>query len=127
MASYTYELPEQGILLSMIRQNLLKVGLEWEEIASFMLEGHVQYAPIRNNPMRSGYKFVYQQAKLNLTLYFPEKMFNRMLEILDPEKVGILKAVVQSSLPKRSGYLINEFKVRGIMNEVFMKKVCLRG
>ncbi|MDP7556316.1 MAG: hypothetical protein QF687_00340 [Nitrospinaceae bacterium] len=118
MASYTYELPEQGILLSMIRQNLLKVGLEWEEIASFMLEGHVQYAPIRNNPMRSGYKFVYQQAKLNLTLYFPEKMFNRMLEILDPEKVEILKAVVQSSLPKRSGYLINEFKVRGIMNEV---------
>lgn len=117
MPSYTYELPEQSILLSNIRQNLVKVGQEWNEIASFMREGHVQYTPIRNNPMRLGYKFVYQQAKLNLTLYFPEKIFNRMLEILDPEKVEILKAVVESSLPKRSGYLINEFKVRGIMKE----------
>ena len=117
MPSYTYELPEPNILLSNIRQNLVKVGQEWNEIASFMREGHVQYIPIRNNPMRSGYKFVYQEAKLNLTLYFPEKIFNHMLEILDPEKVEILKAVVQSSLPKRSGYLINEFKVRGIMEE----------
>ena len=117
MPSYTYELPEQGVLLSDIRQNLIKVGREWDEIASFMLEGHVQYAPIRNNPMRSGYKFVYQRAKLNLTLYFPEKIFNHMLEILNSEKVKILKAVVQSSLPKKSGYLINEFKVRGIMEE----------
>ena len=95
----------------------MKVGQEWGEIASFMRDGYVQYAPIRNNPMRSGYKFVYQQAKLDLTLYFPEKIFNRMLEILDPEKVEILKAVVESSLPKRSGYLINEFNVRGIMEE----------
>ena len=111
MPSYTYELPEQGVLLSDIRQNLVKVGREWDEIASFMREGHVQYAPIRNNPMRSGYKFVYQQAKLNLTLYFPEKIFNRMLETLTPEKVQILKALVESSIPKRSGYLINEFTV----------------
>ena len=117
MPSYTYELPEQSVLLSNIRQNLVKVGQQWNEIASFMRDGHVQYTPIRNTPMRSGYKFVYQQAKLNLTLYFPEKIFNHMLEILDPEKVEILKAVVQSSLPKRSGYLINEFKVRGIMEE----------
>ena len=117
MPSYTYELPEQSVLLSNIRQNLVKVGQQWNEIASFMRDGHVQYTPIRNNPMRSGYKFVYQQAKLNLTLYFPEKIFNHMLEILDPEKVEILKEVVQSSLPKRSGYLINEFKVRGIMEE----------
>ena len=117
MPSYTYELPEQSVLLSNIRQNLVKVGQQWNEIASFMRDGHVQYTPIRTNPMRSGYKFVYQQAKLNLTLYFPEKIFNHMLEILDPEKVEILKAVVQSSLPKRSGYLINEFKVRGIMEE----------
>ena len=117
MPSYTYELPEQSVLLSNIRQNLVKVGQQWNEIASFMRDGHVQYTPIRNNPMRSGYKFVYQQAKLNLTLYFPEKIFNHMLEILDPEKVEILKAVVESSLPKRSGYLINEFKVRGIMKE----------
>ena len=117
MPSYTYELPEQGVLLSDIRQNLAKVGREWDEIASFMREGHVQYAPIRNNPMRSGYKFVYQQAKLNLTLYFPEKIFNRMLETLTPEKVQILKALVESSIPKRSGYLINEFKIRGVMEE----------
>ena len=115
MPSYTYELPEQSILLSNIRQNLLKIGPEWDEMAVFMREGHVQYAPIRNNPMRSGYKFVYQQAKLNLTLYFPEKIFNRMLEILNSEKLKILKAVVESSIPKRSGYLINEFKIRGIM------------
>ena len=117
MPSYTYELPEQSVLLSNIRQNLVKVGQQWNEIASFMRDGHVQYTPIRNNPKRSGYKFVYQQAKLNLTLYFPEKIFNHMLETLNPEKVEILKAVVQSSLPKRSGYLINEFKVRGIMEE----------
>ena len=117
MPSYTYELPEQGVLLSDIRQNLVKVGREWDEIASFMREGHVQYAPIRNNPMRSGYKFVYQQAKLNLTLYFPEKIFNRMLETLTPEKVQTLKALVEFSIPKRSGYLINEFKIRGVMEE----------
>ena len=117
MPSYTYELPEQGVLLSDIRQNLVKVGREWDEIASFMREGHVQYAPIRNNPMRSGYKFVYQQAKLNLTLYFPEKIFNRLLETLTPDKIQILKALVESSIPKRSGYLINEFKIRGVMEE----------
>ena len=117
MPSYTYELPEQSVLLSNIRQNLIKVGREWSEIASYMREGHVQYMPIRNNPMRSGYRFVYQKAKLNLTLYFPEKIFNSMLETLDAEKVEILKAVVESSLPKRSGYLVNEFKVRGIMKE----------
>ena len=117
MPSYTYELPEQSVLLSNIRQNLVKVGQQWNEIASFMRDGHVQYTPIRNNPMRSGYKFVYQQAKLNLTLYFPEKIFNHMLEILDPEKVEILKAVVESSLPKRAGYFVNEFKIRGIMEE----------
>ena len=93
MPSYTYELPEQSVLLSNIRQNLVKVGQQWNEIASFMRDGHVQYTPIRNNPMRSGYKFVYQQAKLNLTLYFPEKIFNNMLEILDPEKVEILNLV----------------------------------
>ncbi len=117
MPSYTYELPEQSILLSETRQNLLKVGQEWEEIASFMREGHIQYSPIRNNPIRSGYKFVYQQAKLNLTLYFPEKIFNRMLEILDSEKIKRLKTVVESSIPGRSGYLINEFKIRGVIEE----------
>jgi hypothetical protein len=38
-----------------------------------------------------------------------------MLEILNPEKIQTLKAVVEASIPKRSGYLINEFKIRGIM------------
>ena len=117
MPSYTYELPEQSVLLSNVRQNLLRAGPEWAEMTLFMREGHVQYVPIQNNPMRSGYKFVYQQAKLNLTLYFPEKVFNRMLEILNPERIEVLKAVVESSIPRRSGYLINEFKIRGIMEE----------
>jgi hypothetical protein len=53
MPSYTYELPEQSILLSNIRQNLLKVGAEWVEVGAFMREGHVEYAPIRNNPILS--------------------------------------------------------------------------
>jgi len=73
MPSYTYELPEQGRLLSLIRENLNKVGEEWKEIADFMLEGHVEYKPLRANPMGSG--FVYQRAKVNLTIYFPEKIF----------------------------------------------------
>jgi hypothetical protein len=40
-----------------------------------------------------------------------------MLEILNPERIEVLKAVVESSIPRRSGYLINEFKIRGIMEE----------
>ena len=116
MASYTYELHEHSRLLSIIRQGLLAVGGEWTEIASFMREGHVEYLPERINPIRNGYKYVYQRAKLNLTLYFPEKIFERMLEILDAEKLEIFKGVIQSSLPKRSGYDLHEFKIRGIID-----------
>lgn len=115
MASYTYELPEQGRLLSLTRENLNKVGEEWKEIADFMLEGHVEYKPLRANPMRSGSQFVYQRAKLNLTLYFPENIFERLLNDLDSGKVELLKAVVQSSLPRRSGYDIHEFKILGVI------------
>ena len=115
MPSYTYELPEQGRLLSLIRENLNKVGEEWKEIADFMLEGHVEYKPLKANPMRSGSQFVYQRAKVNLTIYFPEKIFKHFLNWLDSEKVELLKAVVQSSLPQRSGYDIHEFKILGVI------------
>ena len=101
MPSYTYELPEQGRLLSLIRENLNKVGEEWKEIADFMLEGHVEYKPLKANPMRSGSQFVYQRAKVNLTIYFPERIFEHFLSWLDSEKLELFKAVVQSSLPKR--------------------------
>ena len=111
MPSYSYELPEQGRLLSLIRENLSKVGDEWREMADFMLEGHVEYKPQRANPMRSGSQFVYKRAKLNLTLYFPEQIFEHFLSELDSGKLEVLKAVVQSSLPKRSGYDIHEFKI----------------
>lgn len=116
MASYTYELPEQSHLLSLIRQGLLAVGDEWSEIAGFMREGHVEYLPERVNPMRAGYKYVYQRAKLNLTLYFPEKNFERLLEILDSEKLEMFKGVIQGSLPRRSGYDLHEFKIRGVID-----------
>ena len=43
MKSFTYELPEQDRLLSLIRENLLKIGEEWREIADYMLQGHVEY------------------------------------------------------------------------------------
>jgi len=117
MASYTYELPEQGRLLSLIRENLNKVGEEWKEIADFMLEGHVEYKPMRASPVMSGRQFVYQRAKLNLTLYFPERIFEHLLSWLDSGKVELLKAVVQSSLPQRAGYDIHEFKILGIIDE----------
>ncbi|MBT3367934.1 MAG: hypothetical protein HN472_09840 [Nitrospina sp.] len=113
MPSYSYELPEQGRLLSLVRENLNKVGEEWKEVADFMLEGHVEYKPMRANPMKSG--FVYQRAKLNLTLYFPERIFEHLLDWLDSGKLELLKAVVQSSLPRRSGYDIHEFKILGII------------
>jgi hypothetical protein len=120
MPSYTYELPEQGRLMSLVRENLNKVGEEWKEVADFMLQGHVEYKPIRANPMtanpmRTG--FVYQRAKVNLTLYFAESIFEHLLDWLDSEKLEILKAVLQSSLPRRSGYDIHEFKILGVIQE----------
>ncbi|MBM14546.1 MAG: hypothetical protein CMH75_00400 [Nitrospina sp.] len=117
MKSYTYELPEQGRYLSLIRENLLKIGEEWRETADYMLQGHVEYKPLRSNPMRSGSQFTYERARLNLILYFPEKIFNHFMGWMDSEKVEILKAVSQASLPKRSGYDIHEFKIHGIISE----------
>ena len=92
MPSYTYELPEQGRLLSLIRENLNKVWEEWKEIADFMLEGHVEYKPLKANPMRSGSQFVYQRAKVNLTLYFPERIFEHLLNCCkEPNTLKILQ------------------------------------
>jgi hypothetical protein len=116
MASYTYDLQDPKILLSNVRQGLMKLEDDWTEIASFMLEGLAQYQPQRVNPMRSGYRFVYQRAKVDLTVYFPEIIFERLLELLDREKLEILKAVFQAGLPKRSGYDLNEFRIRGIID-----------
>lgn len=117
MVSYTYELVEPSVLLSNIRQGLLALDGDWAEVASLIREGHVEYRPIRMNPMRSGYRYVYQRAKLDMTLYFPEKVFERLLELLDREKLEILKAVVQSAMPKRAGYDLNVFQIRGIIEE----------
>ncbi len=117
MVSYTYELQDPQVLLSNLRQGLKALGDGWVEIASLMPRGRVEYRPVRVNPMKSGYRYVYQRARLDVTLYFPEKIFERLLEFLDPEKVEILKAVAQSSLPKRSGYDIHEFKIRGLIEE----------
>jgi len=116
MKSYTYELPEQGRYLSLIRENLLKIGEEWRGVADYMLQGHVEYKPLRGNPMRSGAQFIYQRARLNLTMYFPEKIFDYFMEFMDSEKVEILKAVAQASLSKRSGYDVHEFKIHGIIS-----------
>ena len=82
-----------------------------------MLQGHVEYKPLRSNHMRAGAQFTYERARLNLTLYFPEKIFNRLMDWMDSEKVEILKAVAQSSLSKRSGYDIYEFKIHGIKSD----------
>ncbi|MCH7622979.1 MAG: hypothetical protein IIB46_02735 [Nitrospinae bacterium] len=117
MASYTYELQDPNILLSNIRQGLMALGGGWTELAPLMREGHVEYRPKKINPMRSGYHYVYQRAKLDLIIYFPENIFEHLLEWFDREKLEIMKAVVQSSLPKRSGYDVNEFHIRGIIEE----------
>jgi hypothetical protein len=117
MVSYTYELQDPKILLSNLRQGLVALGGEWTELAPLMLEGNVEYRPKKVNPMRSGYQYVYQRAKLDLTIYFPENIFEQLLAWLDREKLETLKAVVQSSLSKRSGYDINAFQIRGIIEE----------
>ena len=108
--SFTYELLEGSRLLSLVRQELSAGGEGWQAVAECMPLGHVEYRPIRNNPMRSGYPFQYQSAGLNLTLYFPEKEFEFLLDHLDKDKVMELKSVVQSVIPERSGYIIHEFK-----------------
>ena len=118
MPSYTYELQDPRVFLSNLRKNFMAMGGDpWSELATFVLSGHVEYLPVRINPMRSGYIYVYQKAKLNLTLYFSERLFNRMVELLDEEKIKMFKAMAQSSIPERAGYIVNEFKIRGIIGE----------
>ncbi len=115
--SYTYELVEQSLLLSKVKSYLKELGDNWKAITDCMPMGHVEYKPIRNNPMRSGYQFQYRPAGLNLNLYFPEKQFNLLLEELNEDKLLKLKATFQKAIPERSGYIINEFKIRGILDE----------
>lgn len=115
--SYTYELMDPRELLSRVKQALKEGGETWAPIAEVMPLGHVEYKPIRNNPMRSGSQYQYKTAGLDLTLYYPEAQFEFLLDKLDREKVMELKTVFQQTLPERSGYVIREFKIKGIIDE----------
>ncbi|MGP0566468.1 hypothetical protein ACTRW9_05825 [Nitrospina sp. 32_T5] len=115
--SYTYELMDGGELLSRVRQELKEEPGYWQAVIECLPSGVVEYKPIRNNPMRAGYTYQYKQAGLNLTLYFPEKQFERLLDDLVEEKVMELKQVIQNVIPDRSGYIINEFKIKGILDD----------
>ena len=117
MKTYTYDLEDPKAMLSRVRQGLFALGGEWEEVAPIMLAGTAQYRPRRASPMRSGYRFVYQRAKLDLTVYFPEQQFEHLHAFLDAEKLALLKGVFQAALPKRSGYDLNEFVIRGIIDD----------
>ncbi len=113
--SYTYELMDEKSLLFAVKKILSEGGKGWQEVGEFMPQGHVEYKPQRVAPLKSGYRFQYQKAGLNLTLYFPEKIFNRLFETLDRERLPQLKQAFQTALPERSGYVIQEFKIRGIL------------
>ncbi len=115
--SYTYELMDPRELLSRVRETLQKGGEAWAPIAETLPLGHVEYRPIRNNPMRSGFQYQYQTAGLDLTVYYPEAQFEFLLDVLDREKVMELKGLFQETLPERSGYVIREFKIKGIIDE----------
>ena len=116
--NYTYELIDGKALLHSVRRKLEhQEEAPWKTLAPWMPFGHVEYQPIRNNPVRSGLRFIYQKAGLNLLIYFPENIFNQLLELLDREKVLQLKSAFQASIPERSGYVIQEFKIRGFTKE----------
>ncbi len=115
--SYTYELMDPRELLSRVKQALKEGGEAWAPIAEVIPLGHVEYKPIRNNPMRSGLQYQYQTAGLDLTVYYPEAQFEFLLNVLDREKVMELKGLFQKTLPERSGYIIREFKIKGIIDE----------
>jgi len=117
MPSYTYELPDERLLLSVVARHLEERGNGWREIAALLPSAHVQYQPIRGNPIRGGYPYVYRQAGLDLTLYFPEDIFNKLYAALDKEKVLLLKSAFQAGIPERSGYLIHAFKIKGVIEE----------
>lgn len=115
--SYTYELMDPMELLSRVRGTLQERDPAWAPIAEVLPLGHVEYKPVRINPMRSGYQYQYKKAGLDLTVYFPEAQFEFLLDVLDREKVMELKTVFQETLPERSGYVIREFKIKGIIDE----------
>ena len=115
--SFTYELMDPRELLSRVKQSLKESGEGWHPIAEIIPLGHVEYKPIRNNPMKSGYQYQYQKAGLDITVYYPEAQFEYLLDILDREKVMELKELFQETLPERSGYIIREFKIKGIIDE----------
>ncbi len=115
--SYTYELMDPRELLSRVRGTLKEGHPTWAPIAEVLPLGHVEYKPVRINPMRSGYQYQYKKAGLDLTVYFPEAQFEFLLDVLDREKVMELKTVFQETLPERSGYVIREFKIKGIIDE----------
>jgi len=114
--SFTYELMDPRELISRVRQTLREGGEKWISIAEHLGPGHVEYKPIRVNPMRSGYQYQYQKAGLDVTIYYPEAEFNFLLDTLDREAVMELKTVFQQTLPERSGYVIREFKIKGIID-----------
>ncbi len=120
--SYTYELMEGRDLLFSVKKLLSEGGSGWREVGELMPAGHVEYRPIRSNPLRSGYRYEYRQAGLNLTLYFPERIFNRLAELLDKERLPQLKSAFQEALPERSGYIIQEFKIRGIIEDAELEE-----
>ncbi len=103
--------------LSRVKQALKEGGEAWARIAEVIPLGHIEYKPIRNNPMRSGLQYQYQIAGLDLTVYYPEAQFEFLLDALDREKVMELKGLFQETLPERSGYVIREFKIKGIIDE----------
>ncbi len=117
LRSYTYELMDPGELLSRVRGTLKEGDPTWAPIAEALPLGHVEYKPVRINPMRSGYQYQYKKAGLDLTVYFPEAQFEFLLDVLDREKVMELKTIFQETLPERSGYVIREFKIKGIIDE----------
>lgn len=115
--SYTYELMDSRELLSRVKQTLKESGEAWAPIAEVIPLGHVEYKPIRNNPVRSGFQYQYQTAKLDLTVYYPEAQFEFLLGVLDHERVMDLKTLFQETIPERSGYIIREFKIKGVIDE----------
>jgi len=115
--SYTYELIDGRDLLFAVKKLLADGGAGWREVGDLMPAGHVEYRPIRTNPLHKGYRFEYKKAGLNLTLYFPEKTFNQLADILDRERLLKLKFAFQQALPERSGYVIREFKIRGFIED----------
>ena len=115
--SYTYELMDPQELLSRVKQTLKEGGEAWAPIAEVIPLGHVEYKPIRNNPVKSGFQYQYQTAGLDLTVYYPEAQFEFLLDVLDRERVMDLKGLFQETLPERSGYIIREFKIKGIIDE----------